>query len=67
MVCSKILITLDLDESVTYKETDGGTDQQTDGRTDALIGINNASEKFMDRYPTAYAQVHTCMWLHTHQ
>ena len=65
-ICSKLLIILNLDESVTYRQTDGRTSRRTDGQT-LLQGCNDASENFTDRYPPTYAQVHACMCLHTHQ
>ena len=65
-ICSKLLIILNLDESVTYRQTDGRTSRRTDGQT-LLQGCNDASENFSDRYPPTYAQIHACMWLHTHQ
>ena len=61
LICSKILITLDLDESVTYRETDGRTDQQTDGQTDALIGIQRHILKLYGQVPT-----HICRGTHVY-
>ena len=51
LIFSKIMITLDLDESVTYRETDGRTEQQTDGRTDALIRMQQCIWKLYGQVP----------------
>ena len=65
-ICSKILITLNLDGSVKHGQTDGRTDQQTGGQT-LFQGCKDAFKSYTGRYPCLYGQVRECIRLHMHQ